>query len=166
MLPNAGQMDDALDSAGVVDDETEITVYDNAGMLSSSRAWYTLTALGVANPVRILDGGLALWRALGRPVESGDASVPGRPSVGKRSPCRLRRELVRTLDDMKANLVTREAQVVDARPAARFLGQLKEPRPGLCSGHIPGSLNVPWTTILDSSNGAAVFKPAEGIAKT
>lgn len=40
------------------------------------------------------------------------------------------------------------AQIVDARPAARFNGQADEPRPGLRRGHIPGALNVPWTDLV------------------
>jgi thiosulfate/3-mercaptopyruvate sulfurtransferase len=40
-------------------------------------------------------------------------------------------------------------QIVDARAAPRFRGEVQEPRPGLRSGHIPGSLNVPWSEIVD-----------------
>ena len=46
-------------------------------------------------------------------------------------------------DERGAALDTRSAQVVDARPAERFRGEAPEPRPGLRSGHMPGSLNVP-----------------------
>lgn len=40
------------------------------------------------------------------------------------------------------------AQIVDARPAPRFRGEVDEPRPGLHRGHIPGSLNVPWGDLV------------------
>lgn len=50
-----------------------------------------------------------------------------------------------------------EAEIVDARPAARFRGEAPEPRPGLRSGHIPGSRNVPHAHVL---NGDGTLKPA------
>jgi thiosulfate/3-mercaptopyruvate sulfurtransferase len=34
------------------------------------------------------------------------------------------------------------------RPADRFRGETPEPRPGLRSGHMPGALNVPYTTLI------------------
>lgn len=40
------------------------------------------------------------------------------------------------------------AQIIDARPAARFNAEVDEPRPGLRRGHIPGALNVPWTELV------------------
>ena len=43
-----------------------------------------------------------------------------------------------------------DAQIVDARAAERFRGEAPEPRPGLRAGHIPGSRNVPWTTLLNA----------------
>jgi thiosulfate/3-mercaptopyruvate sulfurtransferase len=42
------------------------------------------------------------------------------------------------------------AQILDARAAARFRGMAAEPRPGLRSGHIPGSLNLPWRAVVQS----------------
>ena len=39
--------------------------------------------------------------------------------------------------------------MVDARPADRFRGEAVEPRPGVRPGHIPGSLNVPVTGLME-----------------
>ena len=47
--------------------------------------------------------------------------------------------------DIRQILVDHSAQLIDARPANRFSGQAPEPRPGLHRGHIPGSVNVPWS---------------------
>jgi thiosulfate/3-mercaptopyruvate sulfurtransferase len=38
--------------------------------------------------------------------------------------------------------------VLDARAAGRFTAQVPEPRPGMRSGHIPGSVNLPYTELL------------------
>jgi thiosulfate/3-mercaptopyruvate sulfurtransferase len=60
----------------------------------------------------------------------------------------LRAGLLRGLGDMRENLVTREALVLDARPAGRFDGTVPEPRPGLPGGHIPGSISLPASALL------------------
>jgi thiosulfate/3-mercaptopyruvate sulfurtransferase len=39
--------------------------------------------------------------------------------------------------------------IVDARSSGRFYGTEPEPRPGLRGGHIPGSINVPFITLLN-----------------
>jgi thiosulfate/3-mercaptopyruvate sulfurtransferase len=88
--------------------------------------------------VAVLDGGLAKWRAEGRPVDD----KPVRPTE-RHFTARQNNLLLRELDQMRANLTQRREQVVDARSAGRFAGQEPEPRPGLRGGHIPGSRNVP-----------------------
>ncbi len=52
------------------------------------------------------------------------------------------------MPDVQAALADDTAQVVDARPAARFRGEAPEPRPGLRSGHIPGSRNLPFDQLV------------------
>ena len=58
--------------------------------------------------------------------------------------------MVASLRDVQAALAGNTAQVVDARPADRFRGEAPEPRPGVRSGHIPGSLNVPSTELVEN----------------
>jgi thiosulfate/3-mercaptopyruvate sulfurtransferase len=67
---------------------------------------------------------------------------PGRFSA------RFNRSAVRDLAAIQANLANRQEQVVDLRPAGRFAGTLPEPRPGLRSGHVPGSRNLPHTDLV------------------
>lgn len=55
------------------------------------------------------------------------------------------------------------AQICDARAAARFRGEAAEPRPGLVSGRIPGSLNLPHDQ-LTMPNDQATFKSIEELA--
>jgi thiosulfate/3-mercaptopyruvate sulfurtransferase len=55
---------------------------------------------------------------------------------------------VRDVSDMKSLIKDRNAEIVDARSAARFAGREPEPRPGLRAGHIPGSRNVPYGKLL------------------
>ena len=100
--------------------------------VASARVWWTFRAFG-HDRVAILDGGFPRWRDEGRPVEAGEPS-PGR----RRFTARFRPELVTALDDVRRNLETHRAQVVDARSAGRFAGTEPEPPPGLRGGHIPG----------------------------
>lgn len=96
------------------------------------------------NDVAVLNGGLPKWRRENRPLESGIPSPQARHFSS-----RVNHFLVRDLDQMRANLKTHAEQVVDARSAGRFAGKETEPRPGVRSGHIPGSMNVPYGDIVD-----------------
>jgi len=120
-----------------------IVVYDNSPLSSSGRAWWLFRLFG-AQQVAILDGGLARWMAEDRPVEQGLVTPPASP------PFRANRDdtQVRTKGDLLANLASCAAQVVDARGASRFTGADPEPRPGMASGHIPGSVNLPTGKML------------------
>lgn len=119
-----------------------IVVYDGAGLFSAPRVWFTFKAFGVAD-VFILDGGLPAWRAEGLPVESGNVVR----ATGSFTP-RFSRSMVANLDRVDLSLQQKTAQVIDARPAARFRGDEPEPRAGVAPGHIPGSINVPASELV------------------
>ena len=53
-----------------------------------------------------------------------------------------------SLQQVWDNTRSRQKQIVDARSSGRFQGTEPEPRPGLPSGHIPSSLNVPFPAVL------------------
>ena len=72
---------------------------------------------------------------------------------------RLDPSFVASLDEVREALASGSAQVVDARPADRFLGKAPEPRPGLKCGHMPGSLNLPFVEIVDHG----LLKPPEAL---
>src|SRR2546427_6355571 len=142
MLPNAEQISREVGALGIADTDT-IVVYDGAGLFSAPRVWWTFRLFG-AQKVFILDGGLPKWMAEGRPLETGP--VARAPRVFK---AHKDADLVASLAAIRAALASGSAQVVDARPAERFLGQAPEPRPGLRSGHMPGALNVPSTSVIE-----------------
>ncbi|HEU4698495.1 MAG TPA: 3-mercaptopyruvate sulfurtransferase [Gemmatimonadales bacterium] len=144
MLPPAEVFAGHMQELGIGDGDT-VVVYDGSGVnLSAPRVWWTLRAFGHAR-VAVLDGGFGKWRREHRPLEHG-APAPRRgtgPFTARLDPAR-----VRDLEAMRANLAHRGEQVVDARPAERFSGRFPEPRPGVRGGHIPGSTNVPFTTLV------------------
>ncbi|OYX14925.1 MAG: 3-mercaptopyruvate sulfurtransferase [Rhizobiales bacterium 32-66-8] len=141
MLPEPAAFATAVGGLGI-GDGLRVVVYDAAGLFSAPRVWWTFRAFGVRE-VMILDGGLPKWLAEGRPVESGASRRP--PAVF--TP-RLDRAVVADINHMEAALAAGSAQVLDARSAERFAGLAPEPRAGLASGHMPGSLNLPSSSLV------------------
>lgn len=119
-----------------------IVVYDTVGLRSAPRLWWMLRLLG-AEDVQVLNGGLPKWVREGRPVVSGDPP-PAKPGAFRWHP---QAHLLAGLREVEAALEG-TTQVVDARSTARFQGLEPEPRAGLRSGHMPGAINVPFTTLL------------------
>jgi len=143
MLPGTTQFGDVVGQLGIGDGDT-VVVYDSTGLFSAPRVWWTFRVMG-AKSVYILDGGLPKWKAEGRPIETGDA---------KRAPKTFTAEMnvgaVAMLDDMRLAQAGDDTQIVDARSPERFAGKAPEPRPGLRSGHIPRSFNVPYDRVLEN----------------
>jgi thiosulfate/3-mercaptopyruvate sulfurtransferase len=143
MLPGTTQFGEAVGALGIGDGDT-VVVYDNSPLFSAARVWWTFRLFG-AKSVYLLDGGLPKWKSEGRPTESGDA---------KRTPKKFNADMnvgaVALLDDVRLALVDDSVQVVDARSAERFAGKAPEPRPGLRSGHMPRSFNVPYDRLIEN----------------
>ncbi|MDE2620600.1 MAG: 3-mercaptopyruvate sulfurtransferase [Sphingomonadales bacterium] len=139
-LPSPERFASAMQALGL-GDGSRIVLYDDSAVKSSARAWFMLRMFG-AHHVAILDGGLAAWVAAGHPLESGVKTHRHRHFTAWSDPAQ-----VRSKAQVLANLASRAEQVVDARGAPRFTGASPETRPGLASGHIPGSLNVPYTAL-------------------
>ena len=142
MLPKPEALAKAMTALGL-GDRMRFVVYDALGLYAAARVWWTLRAYGV-DEVRILEGGLPKWIKEGRRLETGDAHPKPRVFTP-----RLEDSFVASLDEVRAALASGSAQVVDARAAERFRGETAEPRPGVKSGRIPGSLNLPFVDIIE-----------------
>ena len=136
MLPSPDAFSRAVGALGISENMT-IVVYDELGLFSAPRVWWTFRTFG-ASDVRILEGGGPKWRAEKRHIEAG--TVTRNPATF--TP-RFDATAVASFETVAARSRDRGARILDARPAPRFNGEVAEPRPGLKSGHIPGSLNVP-----------------------
>jgi thiosulfate/3-mercaptopyruvate sulfurtransferase len=143
MLPSPDAFAKAVGALGIGNTDT-IVVYDGVGLFGAARVWWTFHVFGVAR-VYVLDGGMPKWTAEGRPTQSGAAQRSPRTFTPRFNP-----SAVAASSDVRHALQQGTAQVVDARPADRFRGEAPEPRPGLRSGHMPGSLNVPSTTVVEN----------------
>ena len=141
MLPSAADFAAAVGKLGISDRDT-IVAYDGHGMFSSPRVWFTFRLFGAEN-VFILEGGLPKWKAQGRALESSPVTHPAKTFAARR-----RGDVVASLARVQQALASHSAQIVDARSPERFRGEAPEPRPGVRSGRIPGSYNVPSNAIV------------------
>ena len=142
MLPQSDEFAVHMSALGL-DEGDDLIVYDGSGTnLSAARIWWMFRVFGHSK-VAVLDGGMGKWRSEGRPLEQGMVHLPpGHFSAG------LDQRAIRDLAAMRANLKHPGEQVVDLRPAGRFRGEEPEPRPGIRSGHLPGSINLPFTELV------------------
>ena len=143
MLPDPAGFAAKAGALGI-GDAHRVIVYDGSGIIGSARAWWSLRAFGHEN-VSVLDGGLPAWIRAGMPVTA--ERPPTLPAVF--TP-RFQPQRVRSAAQVLANITTAAEQLVDARSPARFRGEVPEPWPGRRSGHIPGSLNLDHTCLIDS----------------
>src|SRR5580704_1771376 len=149
MLPTPEDFSRSMSSLGVGDDST-IIVYEQEGVFSAPRAWWTLRTFG-AKHVHILDGGLRAWTEASLPTESGP--VHRAPASFHAT---LNHEAVKNLSQLKEKIINHQ-QILDARSAARFNGTAPEPRPGLSSGHMPRATSVPFPELVEDGR----LKPAD-----
>jgi thiosulfate/3-mercaptopyruvate sulfurtransferase len=143
MLPGTTQFNEVVGGLGIGDGDT-VVVYDSVGLFSAPRVWWTFRLFG-ARSVYILDGGLPKWKAEGRPIETEEPKHAPKTFTAK-----MNVGAVALLDDMRMAQTDDSVQVVDARSAERFAGKAPEPRPGLHSGHMPRSFNVPYDRVLEN----------------
>ena len=125
-----------------VGDGHQVVVYDRSGLFSAARVWWTFRLMGKMD-VAVLDGGYPKWLAEGREVEDLPPIVKDRHMTVSRQ-----NQMVKDVTQVAHAAKLLQAEIIDARAAPRFKGEVAEPRPGLRSGHIPGSKNLPFGQLL------------------
>jgi thiosulfate/3-mercaptopyruvate sulfurtransferase len=146
MLPDAETFARAVGALGIGSGD-RVVAYGGKHLVASARAWWTFRVFG-HEEVAVLDGGLPRWRVEGRPLE-GSVPLP----ASQIFTAKLHPDLVRDLAAMRDNVASRREQVVDARSHGRFVGTEPEPRPGLRSGHIPGSVSLSYDRLFRGDDG-------------
>jgi thiosulfate/3-mercaptopyruvate sulfurtransferase len=151
MVPTPGRFGKLMAALGV-GNASRIVFYDQKGLASAARGWWLMGLFG-HDAVAVLDGGLPKWVKEGRAVQDGEPSAPA-PATFRADyrACQLR-----GVGDIVRNVLTGAELVVDARAAGRFTAAVPEPRAGMRSGHIPGSVNLPYTDLLHADG---TFRPA------
>jgi len=158
MLPHESAFAEYCSSLGLCSDD-HVIVYSAHSAFSAPRVWWMFKVFGHPQ-VSIIDGGLEAWKLEGGEIDSG---IPEHVTPGMFTAA-FNNKLVADWEDVLSVVQSGSCQIVDARSTARFKAQVDEPRPGLPRGHIPGSLNVPFTSILKEED-VTFFKPKEEIRK-
>ncbi|KAL5008525.1 hypothetical protein ScPMuIL_014106 [Solemya velum] len=152
-LPDQGCFEEYLQSLGIHAD-TEVILYDRYSRRPSARAWWLLRLYGHKR-VSVLDGGLKKWKADGHQTTTVLPSVETSELQVDFDPV-----LIRDFDAMSLNYDYNIEQVIDARLEEFFTGEITEM--GLRPGHIPGSINVPYSEMFNSDE---TFKSANELRR-
>ncbi|NND89763.1 MAG: 3-mercaptopyruvate sulfurtransferase [Granulosicoccus sp.] len=142
MMPSADTFATVVAGMGISESD-QIVVYDSLGLFSAARVWWMFRYFG-ASRVWVLDGGLPGWKASRYPLESGCS----RPSAGVFNTSTTQCRIANASEVLQAT-GSGHALVLDARSRTRFSGLEPEVRPGLRSGHIPGSHCMPYTELME-----------------
>lgn len=132
-----------------------VVIYDEKGIYSSPRARWMFLSMGYAR-VAILDGGLPAWRAFGGEVLSKEDAESHEPKPGNFS-AQPNNRFFCDGDKISVALRNENAVVIDVRSSGRFKGEDPEPRAGLKAGHMPGAVNIPFTSFLTEER----YRPLE-----
>ncbi|MGE4429955.1 MAG: sulfurtransferase [Sphingobium sp.] len=159
MAPDAAQFASHVRALGV-DDDSRIILYDNSPLRTSARAWWLFRLFGAPN-VAILDGGLGKWIAEQRPVARHNPAESSQTRAGNFT-ARRGDGSVADKQGVLDSLSSGSAQVVDARSPDRFAGAEPEPRPGMASGHIPGSACLHYARLFNEDG---TWKGAEELRR-
>lgn len=140
-----------------VGDGHQVVIYDGAGLFSAARVWWLFRLFGIKS-VAVLDGGLPKWKAEGRPVTDEESVIRDRHMITS-----VQKNLIKDVTEVARAAKLRDHEIIDARAANRFSGEVAEPRPGLRSGHIPGAKNVPFGNVLNEDG---TMKDADALRRT
>ncbi|POY40912.1 sulfurtransferase [Flavobacterium alvei] len=141
-FPSTQQFTEECQKLGI-NKNSIIVVYDTLGIYSSPRAWWMFKTMGHSD-VYVLDGGFPEWIREGLPTDNQiqTSSYPKGDFEAQLNP-----NAIKDKEQILENSETKEAVLIDARSSDRFHATLEEPRAGMRSGHIPGSMNVPFTEL-------------------
>lgn len=142
MLPTLEKFASRVAKLGI-GDGCRVVLYDNSPHHTAARGWAMFRSFGVPD-VAILDGGLAKWRAEGRPL----TAEPPTPRPRHVTP---RHRGIGIVDQAEvARALADGTQVVDARSPSRFAGEEPEPRAGVVPGHMPGAINLHYARLFEA----------------
>ncbi len=142
-----------------IDNNTEVVVYDGGPGVNATGTWFFLKLYGAKN-VKILDGGLASWKAAGGPVESGHAKVAAKsfkPSVD-RSMIATKAEVKKATEDPGHYFIVDARHKLDQYTGKSLQSALDHPGKESTvarGGFIPTAVFSPWTKYAGNKKGEA-----------
>lgn len=154
MLPSAEKFSSRVRKLGL-GDGNKVVIYDRGNFVASARVWWMFRVMGHED-VRVLDGGWNAWLGVGGAVED----LP--PLTRERHfTVRVQNHLLKTYVQVVDALERDDTIILDARAPARFEGVAPEPRADLPSGHMPSSVNIPSSELVDEHG---MLKSADELA--
>ncbi len=117
-----------------------LVAYDEGSNAVSARLWWMMRYYG--QPSALLDGGLAAWKDAGLPLESGEPDIESAAEEQLEPDEEMALSTAAIMDQLDSP----DLQVLDARAIERFTG--KNETLDTKAGHIPGSLNRPFSDNL------------------
>jgi thiosulfate/3-mercaptopyruvate sulfurtransferase len=140
-LPPVADLVRAFQALGVTDESRVVLYWDAGWVPPTTRVWFTLDRLGLADRASILDGGLAAWQAAGGAVTD---VVPRPPAPGRLTA--HPRPVTVTMEWVAAHLRDPKVVVLDTREPRYFDGSDAGSQPR--AGHIPGARNLPFSRLI------------------
>jgi len=144
MMPSANKFQQALQELGI-NQNSAIVVFDRLGIFSSPRVWWMFKSMGFNN-IAVLDGGLNSWVEIGGEVKSGKEYSGSKGDFT----AQYQTDFICDKQYLLKAIEEKSSQILDARPQARFLGEVAEPRADLRSGHMPTAKNLPFTDLIEN----------------
>jgi len=144
-LPSKQQFENETQKIGI-NANSAIVIYDVHGIYSSARAWWLFKYFGHKN-VAVLDGGLPNWKVEGFETVKSYQEVS---EIGNFK-AEVNSSFITNFEGILNFSKDDNVQIIDARSAKRFSGEIPEPRKGLRSGTIPNSINLPFSELLNEN---------------
>jgi len=143
MLPKKKKFISFLKRNGITTDNN-IVIYDQVGFFSSSRVWFTFAYYNFKS-IKILNGGIKYWK------ENNFVLSNKKKTAFKKQKIQIKEIKTMVVNEgyVKKKINDKKTLIIDARPKNRFLGLVEEPRKNLKKGNIPGSINIPFTSLVD-----------------
>tara|TARA_B100000035_G_scaffold273460_1_gene249286 strand:+ start:1627 stop:2310 length:684 start_codon:yes stop_codon:yes gene_type:complete len=143
MLPKKEKFIGFLIKNGISPDN-DIVVYDQTGFFCSSRIWFTFAYFSFKN-IKILNGGIKYWNEHNFKLCNKNKVT----SIKQKIQLKEKKNMIVNHDYIKKKTIDNKTLIIDARPKNRFLGLEAEPRKNLKKGNIPGSINIPFSSLVD-----------------
>lgn len=152
-LPNTMLSPKAFEQAAQnlgINQDSLLVVYDYLGLYSAARVWWMFRAMGHQN-IAVLDGGLPAWQAANLNCKAIEEETYFKGDFV----ANYQADLILSTAEVLESLNQKDKKILDARSIGRFYGTSPEPRAELRSGHIPSSLTLPYSQLLNQG----CFKP-------
>ena len=157
MIPDENYFSQKVSELGILNNHHIIT-YDTLGVFSSARVYWMFKQFS-HKKISILNGGLKYWKLNNKKLETSE------PQKNKKSQyiAKLDRSKIKRFEDIENNIKHKKFKLIDARPSGRFNGIDSEPRIEIKSGNIKDSINIPFSSVINSETGC--FKDQEELEK-